>query len=169
MDAETSPTKESNTQAVQILNRINDMGSINEIIDEAIQTAGLLSGEMSELPENEAKEVYQRAKSEFVDGNPRVWWLRLKKKPRTVDTDNSEDFHYLRENWPHTDDSCYFIPENEKNHPIIFNATLEGVIKVLGNSSFFEYYLVGKQFDWLLIENDHNELLIVKHGSTQEV
>jgi hypothetical protein len=25
-----------------------------------------------------------------------------------------------------------------------------------------EYYLVGKNLDWLVVENDHNEVLVVK-------
>jgi len=36
------------------------------------------------------------------------------------------------------------------------------VIQILGDCFHFEYYLVSKNLDWLMIETDHNELLIVQ-------
>jgi hypothetical protein len=138
------------------------MSDVDETVDAAIRESALVPNEIEELPRNEAKHVYDTAKEKFVSGNPRVWWLKLKHKPIVVHTGESPEFSYLERNWPADDSRCYFIPENESDEPRVFDAKLSGIVKLLSNSNFFEYYLVGKDLDWLMIENDHNELLILR-------
>jgi hypothetical protein len=144
------------------------MATVDKLVEQAIRVSGLSSNEILEIPLDQASAIYQEAKANFVSGNPRVWWLQLKQKPRSVGTDNSPEFNFLRDSWPVGENSCYFIPENETGIPRVFDATLSGIIGVLRNSSFIEYYLVGKLFHWLMIENDHNELLIVERSDGPE-
>lgn len=42
------------------------------------------------------------------------------------------------------------------------NVCVSEVRRVLGECRFFECYLMGKRFEWLSIENGHNEMLVVK-------
>ena len=138
------------------------MATVDEQIDKALAELNAPPLAIRELPEDEAWNIYHEAMHKFVDDNPRVWWLSLKKKPVSIDVDDSAEFHYLRQHWPKEDTRCYFVPENESDTPRVFDVTLEGIIQILGNASFFEYNLVGKRLDWIMIENDHNELLIIR-------
>lgn len=140
---------------------------VNEIIDETLEGLQLSSDEIKELPIEEAKRIFNEAKSKFVDGDPRVWWLKLKTMPLKIDTDDLPGLSFLKDNWPSNESSCYFIPENESDTPRVFDASLMSVLTILENSSFFEYYLVGKYLNWLMIETDHNELLIVNESAAE--
>jgi hypothetical protein len=136
------------------------MWTVDELVDKAIQESNASPNEMVQVSSNEANKVVKTAMDKFIEGNPRVWWLSLKTETLNVSAEDSPE--YLKRYWPPGEKHCYFIPENETDTLRVFEATLEGIIKVLKNSIFYEYYLVGKQFNWLIIETDHNELLIAK-------
>ena len=139
----------------------NRMAFINDQLDDSLLELQLPLEEMHELPNGEARQIYEVARAIFVKGDPRVWWLSLRQPHRSVDTDDSAEFRFLRDNWPVGETSCYFVPENEEATPRVFEASLNGLIKILGNTNgFFEYNLVGKDFRWLMIETDHNQLII---------
>lgn len=107
--------------------------------------------------------VVEQTLSRFVDGNPRVWWHSLKGNTivkRRSDENNSVD--NLSDFVPAFTEKIWFIPEREAAIYSVFDATLPGVISVLKECPYFEYYLVGKTFGWLLVENDHNEILYVE-------
>ena len=145
------------------------MASVDELLDASLQQLRFSPEEMRELPKGAARQTYEVAKAVFVKGNPKVWWLSLNQPGRSVDTDSSLGFDFLRSNWPPEDSVCYFIPENETDVPRVFEATLDSVIKTLGNTAgFFEYYLVSRSFRWLMAETDHNELIIVERSRDQK-
>ena len=113
---------------------------------------------------NEVMEIQNIAKdniiadimNKFVIGNPRVWWLAFKKKPKSVSFD--DEFQYQRiSQFFDNNDVCYLITELDTIH--LFKLPVRNIIKIIGECSFFEYYVTDLKMQNLLCETDHGDLL----------
>ena len=136
------------------------MWTVDGVIDEAIEKLDLPKEGFLELEREDAEQVVAKAREKYVKGNPRVWWTGLKFKPQSKDTD-PDDLSYLDAELEGREELFYFVPENESDAPRVFRVNLDGLKALLAECVFFEYNLVGPGFNWLIIENDHNELLVV--------
>ena len=109
-----------------------------------------------EIQNKEKDNIIADIMSKFVVGNPRVWWLAFKKKPGTFSFD--DEFQYQRINqFFDNDEVCYFIAELDLIH--VFKLSVRNIIKILGECSFFEYYITDLKIQKLLCETDHGDLL----------
>jgi hypothetical protein len=133
------------------------VSDVTEWITNALNAAG---GRLDvvELPTADAATVVKRARSTFVDGNPSAWWLGLKLPASHVEVPEGPDFVYLRAAWPPGHARAFFIPEDDADTYRVFDASVDGVIGLLSESPFFEYYIVAKDFRWLLAEDHHDRL-----------
>ena len=113
---------------------------------------------------NEVMEIQNLAKdniiadimNKFVIGNPRVWWLAFKKKPKSFSFD--DEFQYQRiSQFFDNNDVCYLITELDTIH--LFKLPVRNIIKIIGECSFFEYYVTDLKMQNLLCETDHGDLL----------
>ena len=113
---------------------------------------------------NEVMEIQNIAKdniiadimNKFVIGNPRVWWLAFKKKPKSFSFD--DEFQYQRISQFFDDnDVCYLITELDTIH--LFKLPVRNIMKIIGECSFFEYYVTDLKMQNLLCETDHGDLL----------
>lgn len=113
---------------------------------------------------NEVMEIQNIAKdniiadimNKFVIGNPRVWWLAFKKKPKSFSLD--DEFQYQRiSQFFDNNDVCYLITELDTIH--LFKLPVRNIIKNIGECSFFEYYVTDLKMQNLLCETDHGDLL----------
>jgi hypothetical protein len=103
--------------------------------------------------------IIEQIKNKFVVGDPRVWWLSFKKKPRNYIFD--DEFQYKRiVDFFNDDESCYFIAELNDLH--IFKSSIKNVINMINECSFFEYYIVSMDLIRLLCETDHGDLLFIR-------
>lgn len=135
-------------------------------IEEAVQQLHLPNDSFVKCDPSKASDVVQRAKNVFVSDNPRVWWLSLKYPKSFVSFPQCDGSQHVTDYIPTTEKRCWFIPETGKAALPVFDVQAKVVSAVLGECSFFEYYLVGKTFEWLIIENDHNEV-IVTHATME--
>lgn len=95
----------------------------------------------------------------FVKGNPRVWWLSFKFPFQQVKVEK-EDFEYLEiSNYFDKDEECYFICE--LNQIRMFKSKIKHIQDVIGECSFFEYYVVNLDLTRLICETDHGDLLYI--------
>lgn len=134
------------------------MWTVEGEIDDALDRLSLPESEMRRCDEEEAVYVQEQAMQKFVSGKPRVWWLSLKTPWKSFPGNGDDIFEKLREIIPVGEDRCWFIPETEGKVLPVFEGSIKAVSQLLEESCFFEYYLVGKKIDWILIENDHNEI-----------
>ena len=113
---------------------------------------------------NEVMEIQNIAKdniiadimNKFVIGNPRVWWLAFKKKPKSFSFD--DEFQHQRiSQFFDNNDVCYLITELDTIH--LFKLPVRNIIKIIGECSFFEYYVTDLKMQNLLCETDHGDLL----------
>ena len=100
-------------------------------------------------------DVLDRIKNRFVLGNPRVWWLSFRFPPKEHHYD---DYQYKRIScFLNNEDFCYFIAELDVTH--IFKARVADVVFIIGECSFFEYYVVSMDLKKLICETEHGDFL----------
>ena len=101
-------------------------------------------------------DVLDRIKNRFVLGNPRVWWLSFRFPPKEHHYD--DDYQYKRIScFLNNEDFCYFIAELDVTH--IFKARVADVVFIIGECSFFEYYVVSMDLKKLIWETEHGDFL----------
>ncbi|HWQ33701.1 MAG TPA: DUF6756 family protein [Blastocatellia bacterium] len=137
------------------------MWTVQEEIEKAIAALGLPKSRIRRCDADEALAIQQKARDIFVVGTPRVWWLALRHPFQSHVFDETTGLDFLDYLIPHNDQRCWFIPESEESLLPVYDADISAVKDILGECPFFEYYLVGKNYDWLLLENDHNEVIVV--------
>ena len=135
------------------------MSDIEEEVLRAAADLGLPEAKFRKCGAAEAADVVSRAKSTFVVGDPRSWWLSLKHASAShpYDTGGHE---LLVAHVPAHERRCWFIPETEEELPPVFECDVDTLAPVLSDCFSFEYYVVGKGFEWLIIDTDHNELIV---------
>ena len=142
------------------------MSEIEKEIDRVIQALHLPLGNIAKCDSATAEYVITEARERFVDGNPRSWWLSLRHAADVfVYPDNTIHTH-LTEHIPVDQESCWFVPETEEETPPVYDLPKEYLRTILDECPFFEYYIIGKELDWLVIENDHNQLFVVRANSS---
>ncbi len=134
------------------------MSDVSEWITNALNAAGGRV-DLVELAEADAAAVVKQARTAFVAGNPSAWWMALKRPATHVEVPSGPGFAYLRAAWPPGYARGFFIPEDDEAGAYrVFDASVDGVVTLLSESPFFEYYIVAKDFRWLLAEDHHNRL-----------
>jgi len=108
------------------------------------------------LPKAEARLLVSNAKRNFVNGNPRAWWMNLKGSTKTYDSTN----YKLVEILPSCDKDYWFIPETEEESLPVFSLTRAEIETILNECPFFEYYVLSKYNQWLVAESDHNQFYV---------
>ena len=84
---------------------------------------------------------------------------RLKHPFESFDYPDAQGFNKITQHLPEGVKKCRFISETEEHDLPVFDVAAHRIVEILSQCSLFEYYLVGKGYDWLLIENDHNEII----------
>jgi hypothetical protein len=138
------------------------MNEIEAEIDSAVDSLGIGIEKWRKLPLKESREVCQTAMSQFVIDNPRAWWLALKEPVQSYPYPKGDGHQFVHLYIPAEDERCWFIPETEEDELPVYDVYIPEVRRVLSECSYFEYYLVDKRFEWLIIESDHNEVIVAK-------
>jgi hypothetical protein len=103
-----------------------------------------------------ARAIISAAKAKFVAGNPRAWWMNLK-----IPSKRYSLAHYgLDEVIPTNERNYWFIPETEDEYAPVFDLDLSAIKAILLECPLFEYYVLHKEYRWLVAESDHNELYV---------
>src|SRR6266536_4390466 len=129
------------------------MSEIEEWIQEAASNLDRIFPRCS--PEISAA-VVRKAREAFVNDNPRVWWLDLKRPFKSYSSENRRLVDVL----PSPADRVWFIPETDEEALPVYDLSPDDVDLIRNNCPLFEYYVVDKLFRWLIIENDHDEFLV---------
>jgi hypothetical protein len=134
---------------------------IEKWIDSAVLSAGLA---VQRLPQDVAADIERRTRAEFVVGNPRAWWMSLRWRGEQFDSTT----HNLSDVLPDKAGKCWFIPETESRSLTVYSVELTQLPALLRACPYFEYYVVGNDFGWLLSESDHNVFIRCRAESTTD-
>lgn len=121
-----------------------------------------LKDQFTEIDNND---LLKKIQAIFVHNNPGVWWLSLKYSPSKLIAKN--EFEYLEiSNYLDAESSCYFIAELDHTH--LFKSKVKHVQDVIGECSFFEYYVIDKKIEKFMCETDHGDLLYIDIHSNKK-
>lgn len=137
------------------------MCSDYQFVKEAIENLNLNSEEIEELKFSDLKKIVKNIMTKFINGNPRVWWLSFKLPFKSYPIDDTlGNIDYLDRLLPSKESSYLWILDNEEQNYHIFNATLNSIKSIILECPYFEYYITPHNLNWLLVENDHGEVII---------
>ena len=138
------------------------------VIDEIVGAVDLLRKRgvpvaASLLDPSQGRIIFDEARRAFVKGEDRRWWwesLRLPHVSRRFST--GDGWRRLAEIAPDPNELVWFIAEEDRLpfYPV-FEMTPSNASLILGECYGFEYYLVSKNFDWLICENHHDTMFAV--------
>ena len=135
------------------------MWNIEAEIEEALGELNLPNADFIKCPKDQAEKIVKAAMNRYVEGNPRSWWLSLKKPHRSYDHDFPCD--YIKDYVPNKESRCFWIPETEKMDLDVYECEINAIPKILRLTPPFEYYVIGKNLDWIIIETDHGLLWVI--------
>jgi hypothetical protein len=129
----------------------------------ALRVLGLPSEQARFCDAETELKVAQQTGDSFVEGDHlRWWWTALKVPHSFIDYPEADGFRHLMEYVPSSESRCWLIVESDQDGPwIVLDVVTSVVVPILEECYPFEYYLVGMNFDWLVAENHHNQLVIV--------
>jgi len=147
------------------------MSFIEEQLDQVVRALALPDDSSQKCDPEFSKNVVERVQETFVLDSKLFWWMSLKHPFESFDYSEGFGFEDLIRHVPAGAERCWLIPETEEEYPPVFDVEVRCITPVLAECSYFEYYLVGKQFEWLIAENDHNQVIVSRvpetasHGS----
>lgn len=109
-----------------------------------------------------AREIVTRTRGVFVRGTPRSWWYSPQFPHETHQYPSGDGVEHLLKHVPSAGDLYWLILETEDDEQPVFGVTPTQARQLLRALPFVEYYLVNSELNWLLIENDHNEVLVFR-------
>jgi len=83
--------------------------------------------------------------------------MKLKGEPKLYDSHK----YTVGEILPTRDNRYWFIPETEENELKVFDLTFSEIDRLLQECPFFEFYIVDKEYRWLIAESDHNQFHVL--------
>lgn len=137
------------------------MGDVEQEVDNAVAAAMLPPGAVRKCDKAEASHIVKQAMTIFVEGNPRSWWLSLRGR-REYFPYETVGFDHLREHVPLSEGKFWFVPETEEMDMPVYECDIDGLVRVLARCFLFEYYVLGKAMNWLIINTDHGQLIVCK-------
>ena len=132
---------------------------MNNDVTSSIRSAILRLGlNVKELNATQARNVNKEAIHRYVVGSPRAWWMSLTVQPETADSTVVK----LMDVIPGKTGRCWLIPEVDSSSGPVFDVEVRNIQAILNECPFFEYYVVAKDFSWLIVESDHNEFFVCR-------
>jgi hypothetical protein len=128
------------------------MVSTRDEINAAINALTLPLQVCRALPDPEARQVFQAALNKFVGGDDRRWWWEAFTKESVSRQIPDGGWRLLCKLVPDESAHVWFIAE-DRDLPFypVYEATPRAIEKIIGECFGFEYYLVAKDFSWLLL------------------
>jgi hypothetical protein len=128
-----------------------------------VQAAAGLGIRLERLTPGDALSVTDEVKSKFVDGSPRVWWLGLKTPYAWYDSKSTRLSHVL----PCHRGEVFFIPETDDEEPSpVFKIDARDIETLIGECTFFEYYVVSLEKEWLVAETEHDAFIVCNNSES---
>jgi hypothetical protein len=136
---------------------------ITQEIEEARKTLGLSESDLRLLPDEEGISVYKTAEQRFVKTSGLTWWWEDFRFPVTsVCFHDGKGWERLIELVPSVNEKIWFIAgEDGSRYGPVYEASTQIIQQVIGECYCFEYYLVAKDWSWLIGENHHDVVFAI--------
>ena len=138
--------------------------NIEEEIDVALVRLGWPEGSFSKCDRDRATAVVRTVEDTFLTERRWQWWTALKKPFAVHDYPEGDGCLQIIEFVPAESTRCWFIPDTDSREWPVYGVEVGKVPLLLAELPYFEYYLVGLDFDWFVAENDHNEVVVKENN-----
>lgn len=135
------------------------MWTVEEEIVDALAELNLEPRQFKQLDEVAATSIIEVAKRKFLSGDSLYWWHNLRLTRQYYQYDFPSD--YLIQHAPAGARYCYWIPQTEKMNLPVYEVEIQVIQRIMELTPSFEYYAIGLTIDWLLIQNDHGQLIVL--------
>jgi hypothetical protein len=136
------------------------MWTVESELEEAFSALNLPESDLRKCSLAESTEIQTNAMQLYVNGNPRSWWMGLKRPHLAYNYDFPSD--HIVEHMPSNDERVWWIPETEQEHLYVYDVRPLVINKIMEKTAQFEYYVLRKDLSWLIIETDHGELWVIE-------
>ena len=132
-------------------------------IKKAVQILGLSQEEFALVPEQKALKLSQRLRQRFCAIPDAYWWWdNFRENYSSLYFENGKGFLKLNEICPDPKENVWFVAESSALPFFpVYDGTVEAIQRVLGECHAFEYYLINKDYRWLVCENHHDVVFAV--------
>lgn len=133
-----------------------------EVIDEIDRAVELLqlTSSVNRLPLAEAEDVNRQVLARFADGNHSRWWWESFPESQSAVFDDGLGYQRISMLVPDANERCWFIVESHASSPYsVYDASPADIASILGECFCFEYYIVPRDFSWLICENHHGVVI----------
>ena len=165
-DGDVHPHRSNEKGKGNIYIIIKAMNNIDIQYEEIINSIKNLciTDQIIEITKEEKDEILAKIMCKFVEGNPRAWWLSFKIKAQIYSF--QDEFQYKRiDTFFENNEICYFITQLLYDKLYVFESNIRNIINIIGECSFFEYYIINHSLTKLLCETDHGDLLLIDVNS----
>ena len=133
------------------------MQTVVDEISNAAKLLGLNPHELIQLPAHESERIFLAAQNHFVaSANRRWWWEDFRKPGVAAQFMDSDGWRRVPEIVPNPEESVWFIAEEDQlAHYPVYETTPKIACQIIGECYGFEFYLVARNFDWLVCETHH--------------
>jgi hypothetical protein len=135
------------------------MHEIEHWIDDAEQQQVLL---LKKLHQEEAISVQREITARYVTTSaPCTWWENLK---RPIDEHYDRKTVKLLSIMPTKSGLCWLIPDTETEWLPVYEIHAQQVQTLIDDCPGFEYYVVAKDFSWLIVETHNDEYYVCRES-----
>jgi hypothetical protein len=135
--------------------------SIRVELEVACDRLGITSADFAEVTESEALPLTTEFLHRFTGGKDGRWWWEHFTMPRTsVHFSDGLGFKRISRLVPNVDERVWFVAEDDQlPYFPVYESTPSIIQSLIGECYGFEYYLIAKDFSWLLCETHHNTVV----------
>lgn len=147
------------------------MHTIIDEIQQAAERLGLGPDVLVQLSEKEGDHIYQTALHHFVGPHDRRWWWEAFRTPGvSLPFTSGDGWRNLPSIVPCPSDRVWFIAEDDQlpRYPV-FDTSADVASQVIGECYGFEYYLVAKDFSWLVCETHHDVVYAIGEAAQKRL
>lgn len=140
--------------------------SISEEIQNAVARLGLDQDDVKVVPFAEARALTEAMLARFTGGKDARWWWETFTLPYTATRfGDGKAFSRIEKIVPNAAERVWFVVEDDEAAAFpIYETSPTIARKIIGECYGFEYYLVAKDFAWLLCENHHDVMFAIGEG-----
>jgi hypothetical protein len=129
---------------------------MGHIKNEIVRAAKDLELSFLELLEKKGAEIFYKIESKYVESKDGIFmWENL---PEGISIQNEDAWLWIDKIVECDEIIMFFNPGNETTGFIFFSG--KDIVKVLGETYHFEFYLTNKDLDYVLCFNNHNFLMV---------
>lgn len=137
--------------------------TVRDEIVAALESLGAKPSDFRELSSVAAAQVRAKIEGTFVNARASGWWWEHFRLPTAIARfDDQKAFTRICEVVAKPDEPVWFVAEESRLrcNPV-FAATPRLIMDVIGECNGFEYYLVAKDYSWLLCETHHDAMIAI--------